>query len=89
MYTLPSVTVLSVSMTDILVSKLGASSKNPITTCTIFVVACLSCPCFFDNSKTCSFNKLQSPDSFDIVTIATRILDVDARSDAYETLASD
>jgi len=58
-----------------------------MTTCTILVIACLSCPCFFESSRTCSFNRLQSPESLLIVTIATRIRDVDARSEAWEWLA--
>ena len=79
--TLPSVTVRNVSMTLSLVSVLGVSSRNPMTTCTILVMACLSCPCFFDNSSTCSFNEFQSPASLHIVTIATSDRDVEARSE--------
>ena len=56
---------------------------NNIATCTILVVACLSWPCFFDSSKICSFSKPQSPESLEIVMIATSSLEVDARSEAY------
>ena len=82
LHTLPSVTVLNVSMTPSLVSVLGASSKKPMTTCTILVMACLSCPCFLLSSRTCSFSKLQSPESFEMVTMATSRREVEARSDA-------
>ncbi len=81
--TLPSVTVRNVSMTDNLVSRFGVSSKNPMTVCTILVVACFNCPCFFDSSKTCSFIKSQSLAFLAIVTIAMITRDVDARSEAY------
>ena len=80
--TLPSVTVLNVSMRVSFFSESGASSMNDIATCTIFVVACLSWPCFFDNSNICSFNKDQSPEFFEMVMMATSNLEVDARSDA-------
>ena len=60
----------------------GVSSMNDIATWTILVVACLSCPCFLDNSKICSFSSPQSPESFDIVMIATSNRDVEARSEA-------
>ena len=56
---------------------------NDMATCTILVVACLSWPCFFDSNKICSFSKPQSPESLEIVMIATSNLEVDARSDAY------
>ena len=79
--TLPSVTVLRVSITLSFTSVLGTSGRNPITICTIFVMACLSCPCFLLKRSTCSFNKLQSLASLDIVTTATMSLDVEARSD--------
>jgi len=69
-------------MTDNFVSKFGVSSRKPITTCTIFVVACLSWPCFLESNRTCSFKRLQSPDSFAIVTIAMMMREVDARSEA-------
>ena len=82
-HTLPSVTVRNVSMTESFFSVLGASSMNPITTCTIFVVACLSCPCFLDNSRTCSLSRPQSPESLHIVTRPTSSRDVEARSDAF------
>ena len=80
-HTFPSVTVRSVSMTLNLVSKLGVSSRKPMTTWTILVMACLSCPCFLLNSCTCSFSNDQSLEFFDIVTMATRRRDVDGRSD--------
>lgn len=80
---LPSVTVRNVSIVDNLVSSFGAESRNPITTCTIFVIACLSWPCFLESNRTCSFSRLQSPESLLSVTIATRIRDVDARSEAW------
>ena len=47
-------------------------------------MACLSWPCFLESSRICSLSKLQSPESLLIVTIAMRIRDVDARSDAFE-----
>lgn len=50
--TFPSVTVRKVSITDSFTSMLGVSSRKPMTTCTILVVACLSCPCFFDRRST-------------------------------------
>lgn len=68
-------------MTDSLVSMLGASSKKPMTTCTILVMACLSWPCFFDSSCACSFRSDQSPDSLHIVTMEMSSRDVDGRSD--------
>jgi hypothetical protein len=86
MPTFPSVTVRSASMTDSLTSILGVSSRNPITTCTIFVVACLSCPCFLDRRRTWSLRRLQSPAFLIIVTMETRSLDVDARSEAYNSV---
>lgn len=79
--TLPSVTVRSVSITLSFTSKFGVSSRKPITTWTIFEMACLSCPCFLLSSCTCSFSRLQSPDSFDIVTMATIRRDVEGRSE--------
>ena len=84
MLTLPSVTVRSASITESLFSASGASSINVMTTCTIFVVACLSWPCFFESSKTCSLSRPQSPEFLHIVTIATSILEVEARSEAYK-----
>jgi hypothetical protein len=71
-------------MTDSLVSRFGVSSKKPMTVWTILVVACLSCPCFFDSSRTCSFIKFQSFARLAIVTMATMIREVDARSEALE-----
>jgi len=65
-------------------SKLGVLSRKLITVCTILVMACLSCPCFFERSSTCSFNRLQSPASLAIVHMATRIREVDARSEALQ-----
>ncbi len=53
-----------------------------MTTCTILVMACLSCPCFLLSSCTCSFSKFQSPASFPIVTIETSNRDVEGRSEA-------
>lgn len=82
-YTLPSVTVRNVSIIDSFFSGVGASSIKAIATCTILVVACLSCPCFFERSKTCSLSSGQSPDSLHIVTIATKHLEVEARSEAW------
>ena len=55
---------------------------NDMATCTILVVACLSWPCFLESNNTCSSNRPQSPESFDIVIMATSNLDVEARSDA-------
>jgi hypothetical protein len=81
--TFPSVTVLKASMVESLISTLAVSSRNPITTCTIFVIACLSWPCFFESNSTCSFNKLQSFACLHIVTMATRDLDVEAKSEDY------
>jgi hypothetical protein len=69
-------------MTDNFVSRFGVSSKKPITVCTILVVACLSCPCFLERSRTCSFIKFQSFARLAIVTMAMMIRDVDARSEA-------
>lgn len=80
--TLPSVTVRSVSITLSFTSKLGALSKKVMTTWTILVMACLSCPCFLLVNNTCSFSKLQSPESLEIVTMATNRRLVDGRSDA-------
>ena len=54
-----------------------------MATWTILVVACLSCPCFLESNKICSFNSPQSPDSFEIVMMATSNRDVEARSDAW------
>lgn len=54
-----------------------------MTTCTIFVMACLSWPCFFERRRTWSFRRLQSPLSLLIVTMATRTLEVVERSEAY------
>jgi hypothetical protein len=45
-------------------------------------VACLSCPCFFDSRRTCSFIKFQSFAFLAIVTMAMMIREVDARSEA-------
>jgi hypothetical protein len=70
-------------MTESFDSRLGVSSRNPITVCTILVVACFSWPCFFDSSSTCSLSKLQSPAFFAIVHIAMRIREVEARSEAF------
>lgn len=70
-------------MTESFVSRFGVSSKNPITTCTIFVVACFSWPCFLESSSTCSFNRLQSPAFLAIVQIPTRIREVEARSEFW------
>ena len=81
--TFPSVTVRSVSISESFLSIVGASSIKDMATCTILVVACLSWPCFLDNNKICSFSKGQSLESLDMVMIATRSLDVEARSDAY------
>ena len=80
--TFPSVTVRSVSMSESFLSIVGASSMKDMATCTILVVACLSWPCFFDNSSICSFSKGQSSESFDMVMMATSSLEVEARSDA-------
>ncbi len=55
---------------------------NDIATCTILVVACLSWPCFLDSNRICSLSRPQSPESLDIVIMATRSLEVDARSEA-------
>lgn len=76
-------TVRNVSINASFFSASGASSINDMATCTILVVACLSWPCFFDNNNICSFNRPQSPESFDIVIMAISSLDVDARSDAF------
>ena len=81
--TLPSVTVRSVSMTDSFLSKVGVSLRKLMTTCTIFVTAWRSWPCFLDSSSTCSLSRPQSPASLASVTMATRTREVDARSDAY------
>jgi hypothetical protein len=77
------VTTRKVSINLNLVSISGVSSKKLITTCTIFVIACLSCPCFFESTRTCSSSRFQSPASLQIVTIATSARDVEARSDDY------
>jgi hypothetical protein len=69
-------------MTESFVSRFGVSSKKPITVCTIFVVACFSCPCFLESSKTCSFIKFQSFAFLAIVTMAMMIREVEARSEA-------
>ena len=82
MLTLPSVTVRNVSINDNLFSISGASSMNDMAACTIFVVACLSWPCFFDSSSICSFNKPQSPVFLDMVMMAISNREVDARSEA-------
>lgn len=87
-HTFPSVTVLNVSIPLNFVSKLGAASRKPITTCTIVVMACLSCPCFLLSSSTCSFSSAQSPESLQIVTIATITRDVEGRSDAWRVCFS-
>lgn len=79
---MPSVTVRKVSINASFLSVSGASSMNDMATCTILVVACLSWPCFLESSNTCSFNRPQSPESFDIVIMATSNLDVEARSEA-------
>ena len=80
--TLPSVTVRNVSITLSFVSILGASSRNPMTTCTIFVIACLSWPCFLLSSSTCSFKSDQSPEFLHIVTKPTMRREVEGRSEA-------
>lgn len=54
-----------------------------MTVCTILVVACLSCPCFFESRSTCSFKRFQSFAFLAIVTMAMMIREVDARSEAY------
>ena len=59
-----------------------------MTTCTIFVIACFSCPCFLLSSWTCSFNKFQSLASFAIVTMATSNRDVEGRSEAWRVCFS-
>ena len=76
-------TVRNVSISASFFSASGASSMKDMATCTILVVACLSWPCFFESNKICSFNSPQSPESFDIVIMATSSLDVEARSDAW------
>jgi len=81
-HTLPSVTVRNVSITVNLTSMLGASSRKPMTTWTILVTACLSCPCFLLNSSTCSFNNDQSPEFLHIVTMVTMRREVEGRSEA-------
>ena len=84
LFTLPSVTVRNVSISDSFFSASGASLIKDMATCTILVVACLSWPCFFESNKTCSLSKLQSPEFFDIVMMATNSREVEARSDAFE-----
>ena len=49
---------------------------------TILVVACLSCPCFFESRSTCSFMRFQSFAFLAIVTMAMMTREVDARSEA-------
>lgn len=78
---MPSVTVRSVSINLSFVSRSGASSRKLIATCTIFVMACLSCPCFFESCRICSSSRFQSPASLQIVMIATSDRDVEARSE--------
>jgi hypothetical protein len=80
--TFPSVIVLSVSITESFTSAFGASSMKVIATCTIFVMACLSCPCFFERRSNCSLSRPQSPDCLHIVIMLTSSFDVDARSEA-------
>jgi hypothetical protein len=77
------VTVRNVSINLNFVSRSGVSSRKLIATCTIFVIACLSCPCFFESCRTCSSSRFQSPASLQIVMIATSDRDVEARSDDY------
>ena len=74
-------------MTLSFVSRFGVSSKNPMTTWTMFVMACLSWPCFLDSSRTCSLSKLQSLASLQRVTIETKHRDVVARSDACNLIS--
>jgi hypothetical protein len=81
--TLPSVTVRSVSISLSFVSRSGVSSRKLIATCTILVMACLSCPCFFESWRICSSRRFQSPASLQIVMIATKDRDVEARSEDY------
>jgi hypothetical protein len=81
--TLPSVTVRNVSINLNFVSRSGVSSKKLMATCTIFVIACLSCPCFFESCRICSSSRFQSLASLQIVMIATSDRDVEARSDDY------
>jgi hypothetical protein len=81
-HTFPSVTVLRVSIVCSFLSKVGASSRKPMTAWTILVMACLSWPCFLERSRTWSLSKLQSPLSLHIVTTPMRIRFVDGRSDA-------
>lgn len=69
-------------MMDSLVSRLGVSSRNPMTVCTIRVIACLSWPCFLDSTKVWSLSKLQLPAFLQIVMMAINIRDVEARSEA-------
>ena len=76
-------TIRKVSINLNLVSRSGVSFKKLITTCTIFVIACLSCPCFFESTRTCSSSRFQSPASLQIVITATSARDVEARSDDY------
>ena len=45
-------------------------------------MACLSCPCFLDNNKTCSLRRSQRRLLLQVFTIATRIRDVEGRSEA-------
>ena len=80
--TLPSVTVRSISITESLVSRSGVSSSKPMTTCTIFVMACRSCPCFLESCRTCSFRSRQSLADRHMATMARSSRVVDARSDA-------
>lgn len=79
---LPSVTVRSVSMTESLVSMFGVSSRNFMTVWTMRVTACLSWPCFLESTSTWSLSKLHFPASLQMVHIAMRMRDVEARSDA-------
>lgn len=58
-----------------------------MTVCTIFVIACLSCPCFLESRSTCSFIKFQSFAFFAIVTMAVMIREVEARSEAWFTVS--
>lgn len=49
---------------------------------TILVMACLSWPCFLDRTRTWSFSNVQFPAFLQMVHIAIRVRDVDARSEA-------
>lgn len=81
--TFPSVTVRRVWITDSFVSRFGVSSKYFITVCTILVMACLSCPCFFERSRTWSLSRFQSSEFLLIVTIVMSNRDVVGKSLDY------